>query len=396
VGRENIYSLTFRDPDPRRAKEAIDVLAGMFIESSRGGKSRDTETAKRFIDEQIAVYDKKLQEAENRLKEFRLRYLGVSPGDGKDYFLRMSETSNLLNQARLELREAERARDAYRRGLASEDAATPSAVAPSTQIADIDARLATQRANLDGLLQRFTEDHPDVVGAKRVIRELEEQRRIAVAARPAGAVSAPLVTGINGQARASETLKVSLAQAEASVASLSMRVAEYTDRYNRLKSSAALVPQLEAELAQLNRDYDVNKKNYESLVSRRESASISGEMQTVAGVDDFRLVDPPRVSARPVSPNRRLLLPLALILAIAAGLGAMYVAHEARPAFFDPRTVREVTGLPLLGTVTTIHNAEIRRRERMSLAKLAASFGVLLVLYATALIATELLAVQHV
>jgi hypothetical protein len=201
---------------------------------------------------------------------------------------------------------------------------------------------------------------------------------------------------VNGQARASETLKVSLAQAEASVASLSMRVAEYGDRYNRLKSSAALVPQLEAELAQLNRDYDVNKKNYESLVGRRESATISGEMQTVAGVDDFRLIDPPRVSARPVSPNRRLLLPLALILAIAAGLGAMYVAHEARPAFFDPRTVRELTGLPLLGTVTQLVGEATRRRDRLSLAKLAASFAVLLLLYGGALVTSELLAVQHV
>src|SRR5438309_9429763 len=88
-----------------------------------------------------------------------------------------------------------------------------------------------------------------------------------IAANRKSGVSAiqPATTG----QRASETLKVSLAQAEASYASLSSRVAEYTERYDRLKAQAALVPQLEAEYAQLNRDYDVNKQNYEILVARR-------------------------------------------------------------------------------------------------------------------------------
>ena len=310
---------------PARAKRAVEVLAAMFMDSSKGGKTEDTDTAKKFIEEQIAVYEKKLQEAESRLKEFRVRYFGLTPGEGKDFFVRMSETNALLSQARLELREAERARDAFRRGLASEETAAGSGAGSSAggsaMLAEIDARIDSQKRNLDTMLQRYTESHPDVVGAQRVIRELEEQRRQVIATNRKSGVTAiqPATTG----QRASETLKVSLAQAEASVASLSSRVAEYTDRYNRLKASAALVPQLEAEYAQLNRDYDVNKKNYESLVSRRESASISGDMQTVAGVADFRLIDPPRVSPRPVPPDRRTLVLLALVLALAAGIAVV-------------------------------------------------------------------------
>jgi uncharacterized protein involved in exopolysaccharide biosynthesis len=86
----------------------------------------------------------------------------------------------------------------------------------------------------------------------------------------------------------------------------STRVAEYQSRYNRLKcfESAKMMPQIEAEFAQLNRDYEINKKNYEQLVQRRENRRAwAARWKNAAGVD-FRLIDPPRVSPKPVAPNR--------------------------------------------------------------------------------------------
>jgi polysaccharide chain length determinant protein (PEP-CTERM system associated) len=393
TGRDNLYTLTYRDVQPARARQVVDALSSMFIESSKGGKVEDTQAAKKFIDEQIAVYEKKLQEAENRLKEFRVRYSGATPGEGKDYFVRIHETEALLSQARLELREAETAREAFRRGLASEDASGgPSDRGPENpagMITEIDARIDSMRRNLDTMLQKYTDAHPDVLGAQRVLRELEEQRRQLIAANPkAGLAAAPLAMA---GPRASETLKVSLAQAEASVASLSSRVNEYAERYRRLKASASLVPQLEAEYTQLNRDYDVNKKNYESLVARRESATISGEMQAVAGVSDFRLVDPPRVSPSPVAPNRRLLVPLALIVALGAGLVAAYIANEVRPTFYDGRSLHEVSGLPLLGVVSMIVTERKRLAERKSMFRFLGGVGGLLGTYVTSFIVLEML-----
>src|SRR5437016_2703244 len=399
AGRDNLYTLTFRDVDPGRAKQAVETLASMFVESSQGGKVEDTIAARKFIDEQIAVYEKKLQEAEDRLKEFKIHHSGLTPDEGKDFFARMSAASASLSQARLELLEAERAREAFRRGLASEEAAAadPGAGASAgagAKLAEIDARIDSQRRSLDSILQRYTESHPDVLGARRVIQELEEQRRQLIAANRKSGVFAiqPAATG----QRASETLKVSLAQAEAAVASLSSRVAEYVERYDRLKAQAALVPQLEAEYAQLNRDYDVNRKNYESLVTRRESATISAQMQSVAGVSDFRLVDPPRVSPSPVSPNSRVLAPLALIFALAAGLAAAYLANEARPTFYDGPSLPEARGLPLLGVAAMIVNEPRRWAERRSMFWFLGGVGALLGTYLASFIVLQMLTARLV
>jgi polysaccharide chain length determinant protein (PEP-CTERM system associated) len=238
-------------------------------------------------------------------------------------------------------------------------------------------------------LQRYTEDHPDVVGTRRVIRELEDQRRRLVADyRKAGV---PLIQAVTTGPRASEQIKVSLAQAEANVASLRARVAEYSTRYRELRERARRMPEYEAELAQLNRDYEVNKKNYESLVQRRESANISGDMQAVSGVADFRLVDPPRVTPGAVFPNRPLLLAISLLLAIVSGAGVMFVSKEMRPAIFDRQQLRAMTGLPVLGVVSLVVSDAMRLEKRRDTRRLAKTAVGLVAAYASFVVAMVLL-----
>ena len=48
--------------------------------------------------------------------------------------------------------------------------------AAAEEVSEIDSRIDALKRNLDTLLQRFTEQHPDVVGTRRVIAELEEQK----------------------------------------------------------------------------------------------------------------------------------------------------------------------------------------------------------------------------
>ena len=73
--------------------------------------------ARRFIEEQIRSYEQKLAEAENRLKEFRLRNMALLGAGTRDYISQIGESNEQLRQARLELKEAEDSRDALRQQL---------------------------------------------------------------------------------------------------------------------------------------------------------------------------------------------------------------------------------------------------------------------------------------
>jgi hypothetical protein len=102
----------------------------------------------------------------------------------------------------------------------------------------------------------------------------------------------------------------------------------------------------------------------------------------VAGVADFRLVDPPRVTPRPVAPNRQLLLPLVLILSVAAGVLAAFLTSRMRPVFFDSRSLRMATGLPLLGSISLFETDFARRQDSAELKRFYAASGGLLTAFA--------------
>jgi len=383
TARDNLYTLSFRDPEPEKAKRVVQSLLSIFVESSLGDTRKDSDAARKFIAEQIKSYEEKLAEAENRLKEFKLRNIDIQLEEGKGGMVgRFGELTNQLSQARLELREAENAREALRRQILGDSSGAQDPL--TVPMPDLDGRIEVQKRQLDTLLQRYTDQHPDVVGARRAIKELEEQKKREVIEMRKAAASNPNAV-LNSSGSAGQEIRKSLAAVEAQIASLRARVGEYEARFAKTKEMMKNAPQLEAEYAQLNRDYSVHKKNYEDLVTRRESASLSSELEAVAGVADFRLIDPPRVSSSPVAPNRLLLLPLVLLVALAGGLATCYVASQIRPVFMDARSLREATGVPLLGSVSLAAGHEKRIRETSGFKRFMLGLGALIAVFAAAM-----------
>ncbi len=385
AGRDNLFTLTYKDANPARAKRVVQSFSDIFIESSRKQSRQDSAEAKAFIEQQIASYERKLEEAESKLKDFRLKHIGV-PDAGRDLFASMEEVNTRLSEARLQLREAENSRDSTRRQLASEEATLPVPASTSSTppvASELDSRIDALRRNLDSLLQRYTDQHPDVVGTKRVLAELEEQRRKEHNTKERPSHGVPSTGAAN---RVYQELKLSLAHDESNVASLRTRVAEYEARQRQLKAEAKLMPEIQAEMARLNRDYDVNKKNYETLLTRRESAQISGEMEAADGVAEFRVVEPPRVSDKPVLPNRLLLLPLVLVGAIVAGGFAGWGASVLWPTYLDSRALRESTGLPVIGSVSFRPTQEALRSSRRAVVGFVAALTSLIAVFGGGLV----------
>jgi polysaccharide chain length determinant protein (PEP-CTERM system associated) len=401
-GRDNLYILGFRDSDPETAKRVVQSLVSIFVESSLGATRKDSSTATTFINEQIKAYEAKLEEAETRLKEFRLKNLSNMAGDGKDSAAHIPQLRAHPARPRLEYREAVNARDAARAQLDAERArgggqSTQQSLMQEANAAvstpELDARLAEYRRNLDALLQRYTDQHPDIISTRKLIKDLEEQRKRELAELRKAAAAMPSVAmnqGMGGSLATQELTRI-LATTEVQVASLRARVDEYSGRYAQAMAALKTAPQVEAEAAQLNRDYAIQKRNYEDLVQRREQASISGELDVASGIADFKVIDPPRANPKPVAPNRLLLLAGAMAAALGVGVFTTFAASQLRPVFYDADDLRARVELPILGVVTRLVTDADRARQRVDLIRFSAGAGGLLAMFAVAL---TVLAVQ--
>ena len=361
--RDDIYTISYNNSNPKLGKDVVQSLLTIFVEGSFSGKKQDADKAVQFIDDQIKTYEEKLTAAENALKDFKIKNMGMLPRGASDYSANMVDVTDRLNQARLELMEAEQARNAIRRQIG--DTGTPGK--PAAMInPETEARIIAVNKQLDALRMQYTEVHPDIISAKRLLASLEERRR-EEARKPATGDSG------TGYSPMLQQMKVSLSEAEAKVAALRARVDEFSSRAGRLKAQSSAAPEVEAQLSQLNRDYNVNKENYQKLVERRESAKLSGDLSSATDMLTFRVIDPPNTPINPVGPKRPQLMSAVFVLALATGLGAALLMSQVRPTFLSQASLREVTGVPILGSISMNWTAEQQERRKKRLYALGAS-----------------------
>jgi polysaccharide chain length determinant protein (PEP-CTERM system associated) len=360
----NLYVISYQHYDPKVAKKVVTSLLNIFVEDTLGETRQDSETAQQFLDQQIREYESKLTKAENRLKDFKRQNIDILPDSEQNYYQQLQTARHKLDQARLELKEAQNKRSELKRQLSGEEPVfgivnSDDAVAASNPLK---GRIQSLQTRLDELLLKYTDQHPEVIAIREKIALLKKQLAQEVQDMKAKGIS---VRGDLDQNPVYQQMKIALAQAEVEVSSLTVRVNKYEEEVTRLRRLVNTGPEIEAQLKRLNRDYEINKQNYQALVERRESAILAESAGKTGDDVKFRVIDPPRVPALPAAPNRLLLNGLVLLLGVAAGLAVAWAISQIRPTFYDQRTLRNLTGVPVFGVVSRLWTAEQITKRRV-------------------------------
>jgi polysaccharide chain length determinant protein (PEP-CTERM system associated) len=393
-GRQNIYTLSYEDNDPELAKKVVQSFLTIFVESSLGSSRKDSDVAQKFLDDQIKEYEARLNEAENRVKEFKQKNVGLMPGSGGDYFSMLKSAQGELKAAQDRLAEVSQRRDEIKRQLEGEKPTF--GLAPSANVFSgglshpLDGRIAEMEKRRDDLLLKYTEKHPDVISLEQTIKRLKDKREKdleeARKEMPEVADTPPLQ-----QNPVYQQLKISLGQAEAEVASLQVRAKKAKDDVEHLKKLVDTVPAVEAEEQRLNRDYSIVKANYEQLLKRRESARVAQSAEATGDSVKFKVVEPPRVPSEPSGPNRPLLLSVVLLVAAGAGVGMAFFMSQIKQTFDTRHSLREITQLPVLGSISMDWSPAQRMKLRVETAVFFAVSSFLLLVFVIVLLKQEAL-----
>ncbi len=392
--RDNIYEIKYESLEPQQAKKVVEELLNTFMEKALGETRKDTAVTQKFLDEQIADYEKKLLESEERLKEFKRKNVGMMPGSGSDYYSRMQQAQSQLSQAELDLNEATRRRNEIKRQLVGEEpvfgiiTTSPVPQMSSPELAQINERLRSMQEQLDQLLLRYTERHPDIGSIKVTMESLEKRKKILEDELkelvPVNAGPDPIDTNPVYQ-----EMKIGMGRAEAEIAALSARVQEFRKRAEGLKSLVDTVPQVEAELKRLDRDYGINKQNYDSLVQRRESARLSEEAEQTEDIK-LNVIEPPRIPLFPTGPKRMRLLSMVFLMSLGVGGGFAWLLSQLKPRIFTSAELKELVGVPVIGTVSMVQNQLRSAERRMELASFIMVFLILAGVY-SALVSLQIM-----
>lgn len=388
-GDTSLYHISVVDPDRDVARRIAQALITVFIETSLNDKRADSSDAQDFLERQLRQSERRLVEAENRLARFKQENVDVLPGGGGDYYSRLQAENARLEQARLKLREATRRREELQRQLSGDEPVfMGGGSGAGVQNSPLEARIQALQAQLDNLLLRYTPKHPEARQLRGLIEDLEEERAAQNSMLP-GAPGGSF--GSLGSSPVYQGMRTMLAETDAAIAELQVRVEEFESRVEQLRAKVNAVPEVEAQLKQLTRDYEVISRQHQEMLSRRESARLSGDVEGSAGDVSFRVIDPPFVPLRPSEPNKLLLNAGVLVASLGAGIALALLVSLVNPLIHDGRGLAHAAGLPLLGTVTENLDAEEKRRDRLRLAGFGACAASLLVAFASVLLAPSVL-----
>ena len=333
----NIFSIAFRNPDRQLAFDVVQAVLASYIENNIGNNHDDMEKATAFLDTQIASYETQLRDAENKRAAFRSKYLDLLPGDGG--ISRLEQARSQVTSLTGQLADARSRRILLARSMAG----TPAMVTTEGGSGGYDSNtLHAAEDKLRQLQQIYTDAYPEVISQKRVVENLRKNGS-GDGGGGGGGKSAPNPVY--------EQLKLRLIETDGLIDSLTRQIEDAQSERDRLLSIARGEPNLEARYLNLNRDYDVLRKNYDELLARREGMRIATAAQASSNNVKLVVIDPPQVPRVPVAPAR---VPMAigvLVAGLLAGVGVVVAMMTLDQSFHTIVDLRAM-GRPVLGAIS--------------------------------------------
>lgn len=387
----DLYTIGYTNPSPKRAEDVVRVVLNILMETTLGSTQQDSRAARRFLQTQVAHYGERLQADEARLAKFRRNHLELIPSQGgSDYFQRMNKAEQKLSNLREDLYTIQ----AQRRGLVSEiDAMSNGQVKtalPNAQVQALDKEIEDARKQLNDLLLTYTSRYPGVIDLRQNIKRLKAERAKAAkkgtSQRPGDLSANPVY----------QKLEITLNQTDVAIDTLKFKITQQERSVADLKAKAGQMTTVEAKLADLTRNYTVTQKQYQALLSRLDSAQLSGDMQHSGAQVKFQVINPPQLPLYPSRPNRVLLLAVVLVASLLGGCGFAFFLHQVKPVFINRSLLASITGRPVLGSVSMVMSKPQLRKARRRAFEFACAVVLLVAVLGVGMVVTSQLGTQWI
>lgn len=368
----NLIKIEVEHSNPQRAYQTAKEFADLFIQESTTAQTRESTDAFEFINSQVKIYHDKLSHAEQALKEFRSSHLDARPGTEAEVTKKITELQGEIEKTTLAIKEARIKQASLENQLSGEVIIATSVTREGQYI----ARIAELQNQLDTLRLSYRDTYPDIVRLKHQIDELrglaEAERKKREETNGGGFSTDP--TAVDETVRVNpiyQKLRSDLLDTKTKIQTLTARLSETQQMLNVEIARARKLYGGEATLAELTRDYEVNRDIYHDLLKRRENARVSKNLDVDKQGLTMRVQEP---AALPVQPSGLRFMHFAvggLLLGALFPLGILLGLQQVDSRLRVPALVSARTGVQLLAVVPRLMTPRETRRTEWSLRLLA-------------------------
>jgi len=409
-GALEAFRITYSGKDPRLVSQVTNQLAALFIDENLKAREQQATGTTDFLQQQLNETRKTLEAQEAQLRDFRLRHLGEMPEHQVANLTVLGQLQASLQQENDAINRAEQQK-AYIQSMMAQstpvvdaepddlDAPKPASTSKAPKSLAPVSTLNDDKARLAVLLTKYTDKHPEVQKLRGQIADKEARDArlapptAAEAEQPANAAAAMLE--VPEPPRRKPTIPASFANPVlvSQIRTVDAEVVKHKQEQERLRklvgsyqAKLEAIPLREQQVAELVRDYEINKAHYTQLLDKQLSAQTATQLEIRQKGEQFSVLDPAQPAQRPSSPNRALIdfagstggFVLGLLLAILPEFfGASITSLEQVPLQNGNRV------LEIIPDIVTHVGAIHRKRKRLIM---AAASGVAATLLCGALV----------
>jgi uncharacterized protein involved in exopolysaccharide biosynthesis len=223
-------------------------------------------------------------------------------------------------------------------------------------------QLSEAKAQLAAAQEKYSPEHPDVVRLQHTVESLEkaaaEEAAVGLKRIETNHADNPVYIQVKGQLDALAVDRVSAIEKRDTLHA----------KFEQYERRMAQSPEVERQFRTMARDLESAQLKYQEILSKQTEAQVSQNLETERKGERFTLIEPPQPPEKPISPNRKLILVVGLLLSIALGAGAVVARDSFDASVRGPADIRMLLQVPALASIPIIVTARDRARRRMIMA----------------------------
>ena len=348
VRGSNIVRITFQANDKEVCRVVANTAADVLKERNMENKQSGISSVKSHIEEQLAVYKGRLDDAENELRDFKEANRVTSVDrEAEELLRRLTEAEVNHNTVKSEISSARNRLGSLKKKLeASKAGLVPSITdVGSSQAQKLRERLIQLKLQFRDLEQKgYAKDHPKMVQIQGDMDKIKQELTATAMEIIKGENASNPLLQLENDVSETVSLEIEIEALKARERELRSVIASYNRQLGTL-------PDKEFTLARLQRDTQVNRDIYLMLQQRLEEAKISKAEQT----QNIRIIDKAQLPKEAISPRKKLNLAIGVLLGVLLGIAVAFMLEIKNSTLDSPETIEQVTHWPIIGTIPNIN-----------------------------------------